>query len=155
MRPIIGAVAIGALVVGGGLVLANSRHSSGAQPYSSPAPIAEPIAPAPAAPVASFAIADTTAAGAVALPVAQTTRTRRVVYRNGVAYRTAAPARTRVVTHTRSTKHSVEIIGGSTIGGALVGGLVGGKKGAVIGGLVGGGAGTVYDRKTRHKVRRE
>jgi outer membrane lipoprotein SlyB len=60
-----------------------------------------------------------------------------------------------VVRHTRSTKHSVEIIGGSTIGGALVGGLVGGKKGAVIGGLVGGGAGTVYDRKTRHKVRRE
>jgi len=36
-----------------------------------------------------------------------------------------------------------------------VGGLVGGKKGAVIGGLVGGTAGTVYDRKTRHKVRRE
>src|SRR5258706_10169923 len=108
MRPIIGAVALGALVVGGGLVLANARHSPSPQPYAPPAPIAEPIAPAPAAPVASFAIADT-AARPVALPVAQTTRTRRVVYRNGVAYRTAAPARTRVVTHTRSTKHSVEI----------------------------------------------
>ena len=153
MRPIIGAVALGALVVGGGLVLASSRHSSGAHAYPSPVPIAEPIAPAPAAPVASFAIADS-ATRPVAVPVVQT-RTRRVVYRNGVAYRTAAPARTHVVTQTRSTKHSVEIIGGSAIGGALVGGLVGGKKGAVIGGLVGGGAGTLYDRKTRHKVRRQ
>jgi hypothetical protein len=153
MRRIIGAVVLGALVVGGGLVLASSRHSSIAPVYPSAAPIAEPIAPAPAAPLASVAIADTTTRP-VAVPVTQTT-TRRVVYRNGVAYRTTAPAGTRVVRHTRSTKHSVEIIGGSAVGGALVGGLVGGKKGAVIGGLVGGGAGTVYDRKTRHKVRRE
>jgi hypothetical protein len=149
MKRIIGAVALGALVVGGGLVLANSRHSSSAAAYPPAAPIAEPIAPAPAAPLASVAIADTTTRP-VAVPVAQT---RRVVYRNGVAYRTTAPSGTRVVRHTRSTKHSVEIIGGSAVGGALVGGLVGGKKGAVIGGLVGGGAGTVYDRKTRHKVR--
>jgi hypothetical protein len=153
MRRVIGAVALGALVVGGGLVLANSRHSSRAPAYPPAAPIAEPIAPAPVAPLASVAIADTTTRP-VAVPVAQT-GTGRVVYRNGVAYRTTAPSGTRVVRHTRSTKHSVEIIGGSAVGGALVGGLVGGKKGAVIGGLVGGGAGTVYDRKTRHKVRRQ
>ena len=143
MRPIIGAIALGALVVGGGIVLATSRHSSDAQAYQAAAPVATAPAPAP------LAMADTSAPAAV--PVAQTVTTRRVVYRNGVAHRTAAPARTRVVTHTRSTKHSVEIIGGSTVGGALVVGLIGGKKGAVIGGLVGGGAGTVYDRKTRHK----
>jgi hypothetical protein len=133
MRRIIGAAVFGALVIGGGLVLANSRHSSSAQ--NQPAPVA-------------------TAAVPVAQPLT-TDAAPRVVYRNNVGYyRTAAPA-PRVVRHTRSTKHSIEIIGGSTVGGALVGGLVGGGKGAVIGGLVGGGAGTVYDRKTRHKVQRQ
>jgi outer membrane lipoprotein SlyB len=70
--------------------------------------------------------------------------------------------RTRVVSrgspryyvHKRSTKNSVAIIGGSTLGGAGIGALVGGKKGALIGGLVGGTAGTVYDRKTRKRVKR-
>jgi hypothetical protein len=138
MGRIISAAVFGALVIGGGLILANSRHSSSAQ-ADQPAPVATAAAPAP-----------------VAVPVAQPLRDgapRRVVYRNSVGYyRTATPAPApRVVRHTRSTKHSVEIIGGSTVGGALVGGLIGGKKGAVIGGLVGGGAGTVYDRKTRHK----
>jgi hypothetical protein len=153
MRPVIGAVALGALAVGGGIVLATSRHSSNTQAYQSPAPIAT-SAPAPVAPVA---ITDATAGQPVAVPVAQTvnTPTRRVVYRNGVAYRTTAPAGSRVVVHKRSTKKSVAIIGGSTVGGALVGGLVGGKKGAVIGGLVGGTAGTVYDRKTRKRVYRQ
>jgi outer membrane lipoprotein SlyB len=98
---------------------------------------------------------DTTATRPVAVPVAQTVTIRRVVYRNGVAYRTAAPAHSRVVVHKRSTKKSVAIIGGSTVGGALVGGLIGGKKGAVIGGVAGGAAGTVYDRKTRKKVYRQ
>lgn len=60
----------------------------------------------------------------------------------------------RYYVHKRSTKKSVAIIGGSTLGGAGIGALVGGKKGAVIGGLVGGTAGTVYDRKTRKRVRR-
>lgn len=154
MRPVIGAVALGALAVGGGIVLATSRHSSNMQAYQAPAPVAT-SAPAPVAPVAAAAIADATAAQPVAVPVAQTVTTRRVVYRNGVAYRTTAPARSRVVVHKRSTKKSVAIIGGSTVGGALVGGLVGGKKGAVIGGLVGGTAGTVYDRKTRKRVYRQ
>jgi hypothetical protein len=152
MRPIIGAVALGALAVGGGIVLATSRHPSNAQASQAAAPVATMAAPVPAAPVAPTAI-DTTVTRPVAVPVAQTVTTRRVVYRNGVAYRTAAPARTRYVQQTRSGVHSAEIIGGSAVGGALIGGLVGGKKGAIIGGLVGGGAGTVYDRKTRHKVR--
>ncbi|HEY2941645.1 MAG TPA: hypothetical protein VGN09_04350 [Vicinamibacteria bacterium] len=154
MRPVIGAVALGVLAVGGGIVLATSRHSSTGQASQPPASVATMAAPVPAAPVAPTAI-DTTASGPVAVPVAQTVTTRRVVYRNGVAYRTTAPARSRVVVHKRSTKKSVAIIGGSTVGGALVGGLIGGKKGAVVGGLVGGTAGTVYDRKTRKKVYRQ
>ena len=68
-----------------------------------------------------------------------------------VVTRRSAP---RYAVHKRSTKHSVAIIGGSTLGGAGIGALVGGKKGALIGGLVGGTAGTVYDRKTRKRVRR-
>jgi hypothetical protein len=147
MRPIIGAVALGALAVGGGIVLATSRHSADTQ---ASAPVATTSAPVPAAPIAPTAL-DTTAA----VPVAQTVTTRRVVDRDGVAYRTAAPARSRVVVHKRSTKKSVAIIGGSTVGGAIVGGLIGGKKGAVIGGVAGGAAGTVYDRKTRKKVYRQ
>jgi outer membrane lipoprotein SlyB len=66
-----------------------------------------------------------------------------------VVYRNRAP---RYYVHRRSKRHSVEIIAGSTLGGAGVGALIGGKKGAVIGGLVGGTAGTVYDRKTHKKV---
>ena len=144
MGRIISAAVFGVMIIGGGLILANSRHSSSAQ-ADQPGPVATAAAPAP-----------------VAVPVAQPLTDgapRRVVYRNNVGYyRPAAPTPApapRVVRHTRSTKHSVEIIGGSTVGGALVGGLIGGKKGAVIGGLVGGGAGTVYDRKTRKKVVRE
>lgn len=52
---------------------------------------------------------------------------------------------------TRSVKKSVAIIAGSTAAGAVVGGLVKGKKGAVIGGIVGGGAATVWDQVTRRR----
>lgn len=51
----------------------------------------------------------------------------------------------------RSVKKSVAIIGGSTAAGAIVGGLVKGKKGAVVGGLLGGGAATVWDQVTRRQ----
>ena len=75
-----------------------------------------------------------------------------MVTRTRVVYRTAEP---RYYVHTRSKKHSAEIIGGSALRGAGIGALVGGGKGALIGGLIGGGAGTVYDRKTHKKVVRE
>ena len=58
-----------------------------------------------------------------------------------------------VVVHRRSRKHSLEIIGGSAAGGALIGALAGGGKGAAIGALAGGGAGFAYDRLTRKKRR--
>lgn len=51
----------------------------------------------------------------------------------------------------RSVKKSVAIIAGSTAAGAVVGGLVKGKKGAVVGGLLGGGAASVWDQVTRRR----
>ena len=47
----------------------------------------------------------------------------------------------------RDWKKTALIIGGSTAGGAGVGGLIGGKKGALIGAAIGGGAGTLYEVK--------
>ncbi|HEV7500459.1 MAG TPA: hypothetical protein VGQ33_10675, partial [Vicinamibacteria bacterium] len=76
--------------------------------------------------------------------------TERVVYRDRVVYRRAVAHRAYI--HRRSKKHSAEIIGGSALGGAGIGALVGGKSGALIGGLVGGAAGTVYDRSTHKRV---
>jgi hypothetical protein len=58
--------------------------------------------------------------------------------------RTSAP-------RVRSAKSSIAIIGGGTAAGALVGGLIDGKKGAIIGGLIGGAGATVYDRTTRKR----
>jgi len=136
MRPVIGAAALGALAMGGVILFATSRQASNAQAnQTTPAPVVV-ATPAPApTPVASPA---------------------PTVARHDVTYTNTTPRTTttkpRVVTHTRSTKNSVAIIGGSTVGGALVGGLVGGKKGALIGGVVAGTAGTVYDRKTRKKT---
>ena len=55
----------------------------------------------------------------------------------------------RVATRKRSWKHSLEIIGGTAAGGALIGGLAGGGKGAGIGALAGGAGGFLFDRITR------
>jgi hypothetical protein len=43
-----------------------------------------------------------------------------------------------------STKKKVGIIGGGAAAGALIGGMLKGKKGAIIGGMIGAGAGTGY-----------
>lgn len=42
-------------------------------------------------------------------------------------------------------------IGGGALGGAVVGGLLGGRKGAVIGGLAGAGTGAIVTHKQRSK----
>lgn len=137
-RPMIGALALAALAVGGAVVVATSRNSSNTQAYQAPTTLeSASTVPANAQPVVA--------------PVPETAPPK-VVVQERVVYRTA-PARRRVVVQKRSTKKSVAIIGGSTVGGAVVGGLIGGKKGAVIGGVAGGTAGTVYDRKTRKKRR--
>ncbi len=103
-------------------------------------------APAAVPPAQAFAAP---AAGAGAVPVAAAPVRERVVYR------TRAAAGPRYYVHKRSKKHSAMIIGGSALGGAGVGALVGGKKGALIGGLVGGAGGTVYDRATHKKVKQQ
>jgi hypothetical protein len=59
------------------------------------------------------------------------------------------PAATRQVVRTerpgRNWGKTALIIGGSTAGGAGLGGIFGGKKGALIGAAIGGGASTIYE----------
>jgi uncharacterized protein YcfJ len=152
-------VAIGAGVLalaGLGAVAHYSSTTRAAQPAevatATPVPgsYVDPAAPAPVAAVPPAQAFAGSGASAVAVPVAAAPVRERIVYRT----RTVA-ARPRYYVHRRSKKHSAEIIGGSAIGGAGIGALVGGKKGALIGGLVGGAAGTIYDRKTHKKVVRE
>jgi len=123
--------AVGGLAVAGVAThhAVTANDTAAVQPAAT---VAVPAAPAPVVTRASDEKVQTTV-------VRRTTVSRR------------AP---RYYVHKRSTKHSVAIIGGSAVGGAGIGALVGGKKGALIGGLVGGTAGTVYDRKTRKRVRR-
>jgi len=82
--------------------------------------------------------------------------TQRTIAANPTAsrtvYRSAAPAQQRVVTRERdgrSWQKTAMVIGGSTAGGAGVGGLVGGKKGALIGAALGGGAASIYEATKR------
>lgn len=42
-------------------------------------------------------------------------------------------------------------IGGGAVGGAVIGGLLGGRRGAVIGGLAGAGTGAIVTHKQRSK----
>ena len=164
MRPSIGAAAVALVAFGGGALAASyfssSSSVSAAQPVAAPAPVVASDTTSPLG---------TTALAPAAVPTVQyitepapapVTRTvvRRAPARTQTVYRTSSASTSssaqrepRLVRKTRSTKGSVLIIGGSTVGGAGIGAIVGGKKGAVIGGLIGGAAGTVYDRTTRHK----
>lgn len=139
MKPAIGAAILAALAVGG-IAVATSRP---AQIQAAP-PAA--VATQPALVPEAQPISPATVAGATPAPERVVVR-ERVVYRDAPAPRTPAKAKPK----TRSTKKSVAIIGGSAAAGAVVGGLIDGKKGAVIGAVVGGAGGTVYDRKTRKK----
>jgi hypothetical protein len=109
---------------------------------------AEPAATPVAAATVSAEPAAPAAAPAPVVTGAREQKVQTTVVRRRVTPRSAP----RYYVHKRSTRHSVAIIGGSTLGGAGLGAILGGKKGALIGGLVGGTAGTVYDRKTRKRV---
>ena len=64
--------------------------------------------------------------------------------------------RTRYRRHRRTfwQKHRDKLtVAGTTLGGAAIGGLAGGKKGAAIGSLVGAGSGAVYTYKIRKRHR--
>jgi hypothetical protein len=162
MNQRIAAIAVGVLALAG-LGAAAHYSSTARASRSTTATMATPVPGsyldpvAPAAVPANPAVPAAPALGAtVTGPVAAGPAGERVVYRDRVVYRNrTVAARPRYYVHKRSKKHSAMIIGGSTAGGAGIGALVGGKKGAVIGGLVGGAAGTVYDRKTHKKVRRQ
>jgi len=98
------------------------------------------LTPRPAAPVTA-AVAVYPSAPAVVQPVVA----RRY------SYTRRGRRRYVVVVRRRPFRRSAEIVGGSALGGALIGGLAGGGKGAAIGALVGGGGGYVYDRLTHKK----
>ncbi|HEX8639474.1 MAG TPA: hypothetical protein VF692_15500 [Pyrinomonadaceae bacterium] len=74
---------------------------------------------------------------------------RRVVGRDGrVRYvRTAKPS------FYRRHRNRVNVAAG-TIGGAILGGLIGGKRGALIGGAAGAGGSALYTYKVRPKKRK-
>ena len=80
---------------------------------------------------------------------------RRTAAPQRTVYRTVTPAasQSREVVRERpagrSWKKTAMVIGGSTAGGAGVGGLVGGKKGALIGAALGGGAASIYEATKR------
>jgi uncharacterized protein YcfJ len=116
--------ALGLLVLGGATVAAFRS------PAPAPVAVASPVAVAQAAPAAT-----TVPVVTVAQP-----QTVRVVQQ---------PRR---YVKKRSGKKSALIIGGSAVGGALIGNAVGGKKATIVGGVAGAAAGTVYDRKTRKKT---
>jgi hypothetical protein len=88
------------------------------------------------------------------VPVTQRTVVTEPIAPRRTVYRTAAPAQTRVVSREsessgRSWKKTAMIIGGSTAGGAGIGGIMGGKKGALIGAAIGGGASSIYEASKR------
>jgi outer membrane lipoprotein SlyB len=86
------------------------------------------------------------------LPVtaeAQKIYARRVVGRNGrVRY-----VQTRKPSFYRRHRNRVNVAAG-TVGGAILGGLIGGRKGAVIGGAAGAGGSALYTYKVRPKKRK-
>ncbi len=93
---------------------------------------------------------------AVALPLALPTTAeaqkqyvQRYVDRNGrVRYR-------RVAKPSFYRRHRNRVnVGAGTVGGAILGGLIGGKKGALIGGAAGAGGAGLYTYKIRPKKRK-
>jgi hypothetical protein len=98
----------------------------------------------------------TTALRPVAAPSVVTTSTaRRATAPQPTVNRTVATAAPREVVveddvrPERSWAKTAMIVGGSAVGGAGVGGVVGGKKGALIGAAIGGGAASIYEATRR------
>ena len=80
---------------------------------------------------------------------AQKVYARRVVSRNGrVRY-----VRTKKPSFYRRHRNRVNVAAG-TVGGAILGGLIGGKRGALIGGAAGAGGSALYTYKVRPKQRK-
>ena len=74
---------------------------------------------------------------------------RRVVDRNGRVHY----VRTKKPSFYRRHRNRVNVAAG-TVGGAVLGGLIGGKKGALIGGAAGAGGSALYTYKIRPKKKK-
>ena len=147
MRPM-AAAAIGALIAGVGMYAVGARAQN--NPFAEVPALVQTVdgqyvRVQGAQPVGAF----TSAPQPVAAPVV----VRRTAVPQQTVYRTVEPASQRVVVSEqparRSWKTRALVIGGSTAGGAGIGGLVGGKKGALIGAALGGGAASIYEA-TKH-----
>ena len=140
MKPV--AAAVAAALISGAAMYTVGAKTATVDAFTQPAavqPLNAAYAPAQAAPAASF---QSTRPATVVR-----TASRRPAYRSAsvrsenVVYRESRPA--------RSWKKTAMVIGGSTAGGAGLGGLIGGKKGALIGAALGGGASTIYEASKR------
>lgn len=87
----------------------------------------------------------------IMLPAAATAQQRRAYYykdRNGVVHKTYKKP-----SFYRRHRNAVNV-GAGTAGGALIGGIAGGKKGLAIGALAGAGGSALYTYKLKKKKRR-
>jgi hypothetical protein len=107
----------------------------------------------PVAPAAQSVGYANTLQPASVVPVAQRTVLTPRATPTRTVYRAAAPAQERVVVQReqsgRSWQKTAMVIGGSSAGGAGIGGIMGGKKGALIGAAIGGGAASIYEASKR------
>jgi hypothetical protein len=151
MKPM-AAAAIGALIAGVGMYAVGARAQN------------DPGADVPAlVQTADGQYVRIPGAQPVAQPVAYTTALQsapvalqRPATAQRTVYRTVTPAsssrRQAAVAEKpagRSWKKTAMVIGGSTAGGAGIGGIVGGKKGALIGAALGGSAASIYEATKR------
>jgi hypothetical protein len=86
----------------------------------------------------------------VTRPVVRTQTVRPRVVRQVYTEPVRVSRQSEEVRSGRSWKKTAMIIGGSTAGGAGIGGIMGGKKGALIGAAIGGGAASIYEAAKRH-----
>ena len=150
MRPM-AAAAIGALIAGVGMYAVGARAQN--NPFAEVPALVQTVdgqyVRVPGAQPVGYSFNGFTGAPQ---PVAAPVVVHRTAVPQQTVYRTA-PASQRVVVSEqparRSWKTRALVIGGSTAGGAGIGGLVGGKKGALIGAALGGGAASIYEA-TKH-----
>ena len=173
MKALIGGI-VGALLLGGVLLLFGGRTNAFPQLYALDASTVDPMlvncgegrqalvrpvaagqrvsqvecVAAPAAYPSAVGLVPAVQTFAQPQPVVE-----RVVYREPVVTRRAAPAsRTTVVRKDgRTWKKSALIVGGSAAGGAGLGAIMAGKSGAKKGAVIGGVGGLVYDLATRNR----
>jgi len=136
MKPV--AAAVAAALISGGAMYTVGAKTATVDAFTQPA-VVQPLN------TASTPMAQVVPASFQSAPPVSVVRTtpRRTVYRSAnVSRETEVSRESRP---TRSWQKTAMVIGGSTAGGAGLGGLIGGKKGALIGAALGGGASTIYE----------